>query len=33
MEQVIAATPRLVEIARQLSLRLGWEPKTEGISP
>jgi DNA-binding IclR family transcriptional regulator len=30
MERVIATAPRLVEIARQLSLRLGWEPEAEG---
>jgi hypothetical protein len=27
LERVIAVGPRLVEIARQLSIRLGWEPE------
>jgi hypothetical protein len=27
LERVIAAGPRLVEIARQLPIRLGWEPE------
>jgi IclR family transcriptional regulator, KDG regulon repressor len=31
LERVTAAAPRVVEIARQLSLRLGWEPEPEGI--
>jgi DNA-binding IclR family transcriptional regulator len=31
LERVAAAAPRVVEIARQLSLRLGWEPEPEGI--
>ena len=31
LERVIAAAPRLVEITRQLSVRLGWEPENSAI--
>ncbi|MGH2617890.1 MAG: IclR family transcriptional regulator domain-containing protein, partial [Thermomicrobiales bacterium] len=31
MERVIAAAPRVVEIARQLSLSLGWEPESTAV--